>query len=223
MRKASRCVGASLSGVSRLLAQCQIADEHKALRYRQRLARAEKEFELARRRLEIFNEMTSPNRLTRAELSLEAAGDDLLEARAELERLRQECDASEPGDTQRAARVERAERAVERQQREFELRKQELYNLREVLLPLEAMELQLEADRRKQAVLELHWDNEAALLDRRVALLEAEELVERLENELADLMRQMALSADPKNGQSAERPRAPAVDKETSTDERPQQ
>lgn|GEM_PF-5916199 len=202
------------------LAQCQIADEHEALRYRQRLARAEKEFELARRRVEIFNEMTIPNRLARAELLLQRAEDDLVEAREELERLQGACSAEESLTAQQAAGLEHARRVVERRQREAEIQREELRLLREVLLPLEAMELQLESDRRKQAVLELHWDNESAMLDRRMALLEAEEEVERLENELADLMRQVEGQAQQAGAASDTQP-AGATDSATQAGRTP--
>lgn len=167
------------------LAQAQIEIEHGDLRHRQTIARLEKEFEFAKRRLEIFVEMTAPLRIARAELELDRVGADCRAAEEELARLDTPVTSAPMDDALREAAAGQARRRLAQAQRERDLQREELRILREVLLPLEQMERELEAERKKHAILEAHWDNERALLDRRMAVIAAEIELSRLEQELA--------------------------------------
>ncbi|MEW6197731.1 MAG: hypothetical protein AB1601_03570 [Planctomycetota bacterium] len=167
------------------LAQAQIEVEHGDLRHRQTIARLEKEFEFAKRRLEIFVEITIPLRIARAELELDRVDADCRAAEDELTHLDTVVTSAPTDDAPREAAVAQARQRVVQAQRERDLQREELRLLREVLLPLEQMERELEAERKKHAILEAHWDNERALLDRRMAVVAAEIELSRLEQELA--------------------------------------
>lgn len=174
------------------LAQAQIEVEHGDLRHRQTIARLEKEFEFAKRRLEIFVEMTTPLRIARAELEVDWVDADCRAAEDELARVNATVASAPADDTLREAAAIRARQRLAQAQRERDLQREELRILREVLLPLEQMEHELEAERRKHVILEAHWDNERALLDRRVAVIAAEIELSRLEQELARVRAELA-------------------------------
>jgi hypothetical protein len=161
-----------------LLAKAQTETELGDLRYRDQIAHAEKEFELAKRRQQSFTRFIAPNRLARAELSLQEAEDGVRDARDELQQVEQ---------AQSKTAVERAQRGLQRLERDLELRREELKTLKEVTLPLEQSEVDLAAEEKKRAVLQTQRDNEGPLIDRQVAVLNAEAEVARLEKELAAL------------------------------------
>lgn len=190
------------------LAQAQIEVEHGDLRHRQTVGRLEKEFELAKRRLEIFTKMTMPARIARAELRLRHAEDECRVAEEDLVILEAAAAGTTTGDMPREVAVARARRRLEQTQRERDLQREELQVLHEVLLPLERMELELEGERKKHAVLEAHWDNERALLDRRLAVVYAEIELTRLEYDLIEAQVQ-AESAPTDNRAGGPRPGAP--------------
>lgn len=166
------------------LAQAQIEVEHGDLRHRQTVTRLEKEFEFAKRRLEIFVEMTIPLRIARAELELGRVEADCRTAEDELARLDTAVTSAPTDEALREAAAAQARHRLTQAQRERDVQREELRVLREVLLPLEQMERELEAERKKHAILEAHWDNERALLDRRMAVIAAEIELSRLEQEL---------------------------------------
>jgi len=155
-----------------LLAKAQTELELGELRYRDQIARAEMEFELAKRRQQGFTRFIAPQRLARAELNMQQAEHGVLEARQAL---------------QQAEGGELAERRLAHLKRDLELRRDELKTLQEVTLPLEQSELDLAAEVRKRAVLQTQRDNEGALIDRQVAVLTAEAEVARLEGALSEL------------------------------------
>lgn len=179
------------------LAQAQIEVEHGDLRHRQTIARLEKEFEFAKRRLEIFVEMTIPLRIARAELELDRVEADCLAAEDELARLATAVTSAPTGGASPETAVAQRRHRLAQAQRERDLQREELRILREVLLPLEQMERELEAERKKHAILEAHWDNERALLDRRMAVIAAEIELSRLERELARARAELAPDGPP--------------------------
>lgn len=169
------------------LAKAQIAVELGDLKYNDQISHAEMEFELAKRRQQIFTKFTAPARLARGELSLQQAEEAVLEAREELSQLERAPSAEPSANPDKESTIERAKRRLQRLERDLELRRVEHTTLKEVTLPLEQSELDLAAEQKKRAVLQAQRDNEGALIDRRIAALEAEAEVTRLENELADL------------------------------------
>jgi hypothetical protein len=194
-----------------LLAKAQIEVEQGELKHRDRLAQTEMEFELAKRRQQISTKFTTPNRIARAELSLQQTEEGVLEARAELdELLRKSGDPPAASGTAQTL-TERAQRRLERAQRDLELRREELRILKEVTLPLEQMELDLAAEQKKRAVLQAQRDDEGPLIDRRIAVLNAQAELARLEAALADL----PTEADKEAAGAASRP-APQPDPASS-------
>ena len=169
------------------LAKAQIAVELGDLKYNDQISHAEMEFELAKRRQQIFTKFTAPARLARGEVSLQQAEDAVLEAREELGQLERAHGAEPSAEQGGEMAIERAKRRLQRLERDLELRRAEHATLKDVTLPLEQSELDLAAEQKKRAVLQAQRDNEGALIDRRIAVLNAEAEVARLENELADL------------------------------------
>jgi hypothetical protein len=169
------------------LAKAQIAVELGDLKYNDQISHAEMEFELAKRRQQIFTKFTAPARLARGELSLQQAEDAVLEAREDLGQLERAHGAAQSGEEGKESAIERTKRRLQRLEHDLELRRVEHTTLKEVTLPLEQSELDLAAEHKKRAVLQVQRDNEGALIDRRIAVLNAEAEVARLENELADL------------------------------------
>lgn len=169
------------------LAKAKIVKGQGELKYNDSLAKAEKDFELAKRKLQIFEKFTLPNRVARAELGVQYAEDRLWETQKELQQLELMYNEEQFADKTKEIVIERARKQLERSTRDLELRREELQTLKDVTLPLERMELELAAEQAKRALLDVQRDNEAALIDRNVAELSAEAEVVRIENELADL------------------------------------
>jgi hypothetical protein len=168
------------------LAKAQFGMELGELRYNDVLAQAEKEHELAQRRLEIFEKFTGPNRIARSELGLKYAEDGLTDAREELRQLELMYKEDQFADQTKEIVIDRARRQLERSQRDFELRQGEHKILIELTLPLERIELEHQVRQKRQVVLQTQRDNEPAAIDRRTALLNADAEVSRLEEEIAD-------------------------------------
>jgi len=171
------------------LAKAQIEVELGQLKYRDTIARVDKEFELAKKRLQIFERMTAPSHRARAELDLQLAEDSLAEAQEDLYQAELQYGAQETPDRGQELAIERARRRLERTQRDVELRREEFKTLTEVLLPLEQQELELAAEVKKRAALQAQRDDEGPGLDRKMAVLSAEAEVRRLEAELIQLSR----------------------------------
>lgn len=177
------------------VAKARIALEHGDLKYNDALAAAETEFELAKKRLQIFQKMTVPNRLARAELELRQVEDGVTESQEELYQLELMYSAEQLADQTREIVIERAKRRLERAQRDLELRREEFRVLKEVSLPLEEQELDHAAELKKRAVLQTQRDNEPEIIDRKVAVINAELEVTRLEEEIADLVAEAQAAA----------------------------
>ncbi|HQL53837.1 MAG TPA: hypothetical protein PLQ87_03955, partial [Phycisphaerae bacterium] len=156
---------------------------------------AETEFELAKKRLQIFQKMTVPNRLARAELELRQVEDGVTESQEELYQLELMYSDEQLADQTREIVIERAKRRLERAQRDLELRREEFRVLKEVNLPLEEQELDHAAELKKRAVLQTQRDNEPEIIDRQVAVINAELEVTRLEEEIADLVSEAQAAA----------------------------
>ena len=166
------------------LAKARIAIELGQLKARDAVALADKEFELAKKRLQVFDKMTEPARRARAELSLQMAEDGVAEAQEDLYQLELKNSADAGADGPREVQIQRAKRRLERMQRDLELSHEEFRTLTEVLLPLEREELEFAAEQSKRAALQAQRDDEGPLLDRKIALMAAEAEVQELEEEL---------------------------------------
>jgi hypothetical protein len=163
------------------LARARTAVEHGELYYHDATTLAEIEFELAKRRQQIFVTMTVPNRIARAELSLQQAEDGVSEAEQDLYQLELKSSDDHRADQPQAAVVERAQRRLTHAQRDLELRREEFQILKEATLPLEQRALELASEEKKRALLHVQRDNEAGLIDRRIAVVIAEAELTRLE------------------------------------------
>jgi hypothetical protein len=194
----------SLAVTQLKLAQAKIAIETGELKYNDQLTHAETEFELAKRRQQIFTKFTAPNRLARAELGLQQAEDGVRGAGEELGQLESATGNTPPVDPAKEAALAQAKRRLEHAQRDLQLRREEFQTLKEITLPLEQRELDLAATQKKHAALQVQRDNEGALLDRQIAVLSADAEATRLEQELADL--QKGSGASPASAPAARQP-----------------
>ena len=173
------------------LARARIAAEHGELQYNDATALAEIELELAQKRLQIFEKMTVPDRIARAELDIQQAEDSISEAEEDLYQLQLKASDEHSADQSGETAIERAKRRIARAQRDLELRREEFRVLQEVALPLEQRELELASEQKKRAWLQVQRDNESVLIDHQIAILDAEAEVMHLEQNLADLAEQI--------------------------------
>ncbi len=169
------------------LAKAQTNLEHGELRQRDALASAEREFELSKRKLQIFQKFERPHRIARAELELRGVADSVREAEEELAQLELMYKDEQFADQTKEIVLERARRRLERSRRDLELRREEFERLKEITLPLEELELEHAAEQKKRAVLQTQRDNEAGIIDRQVALLNADAEILRIEQEIEEL------------------------------------
>jgi len=177
------------------LAKAQISVELGELKYHDALSQAEMEFELAKKREQIFKKFTAPNRIARAELSLKQAEDGVTETQEELYQLEQMYKEEQFADQTKEIVLERARRRLERAQRDLELQREEFQTLKEISLPLEQQEVEHAAELKQRAVLQVQRDNEPGIIDRKVGVLSAEAEVTRIEQELEDVLEEIAEAA----------------------------
>lgn len=169
------------------LAKAKIAVELGQLKQGDAQRLADEEFRLAKNRVAIFRDFTRPNRIARAEYDLQWAENNCWETCKELEQLEKMYAEEQFADATKEIVLERARRQLARAERDRELRQQEFKTLTEVTLPMEERELEHAAEQKKRATLQTQRDDEAGIIDRQIAVLQAEAEVERLENELGDL------------------------------------
>jgi len=187
------------------LAKAHTNEQNGELKHQEALASANVEMELAKRRLEAFNKFTAPKRVARAELDLQRAEDRHLEAREELQQLELMYKDEQFADQTKEIVIERARRRLARSTRDLELRRREFKTLTDVTLPMEQRELEHKAEQKKRAALNVQRDNEGALLDRKIAVINAESAVVKLENQLADLTEEIEKAQREKTA-AADRP-----------------
>jgi hypothetical protein len=177
------------------LAKAKIAMDLDELRYQDALKTADREFELAKRKLQIFTKFETPNRLARAALSLQQTEDGHLESQQELAQLELLYKGEQFADDTKEIVIERARRHLERAARDLELRREEVQRLQDVTLPLEQTELEHAAEQKRLACLNVQRDHEGPLIDRKVAVLTAQAEVTKLEEEITDLHEEIAKAA----------------------------
>ena len=178
----ARCVE-----VARLaLEKSKLSADHSAHQFDEAQVRAEAELDLARTKLENFLDDTLPNRIGKAELELQAVEDESTEAREDLDRLEQARNEQPSADATGDNAIERARRRADRAQRRFELQREEFRAFVETWLPVEQWELELVVREKEQAVQQVRRAREIAAIDQRIAVLNAEAAVTRLEAKIRD-------------------------------------
>jgi hypothetical protein len=168
------------------LQKAKLSLEHAESRNAAATAKADAELELARRKLEDFDNHGAPSRIAHAELSLQRATDNATEAEEELQQLEAMYNEDEFADQTKEIVLERARRRLERTRRDLELRRKDFETLSERTIPREHRELELAVVNKTEARKRTLENAETGMIDQRIALINAEGKIETLEQEMSD-------------------------------------
>lgn len=150
--------------------------------------KARSELDLARRKLAQFDERTAPSRLANGELGIQRAEDREREAVEELAQLEAMYKEEAIVDATREIVVERGRRRLERTRRQLEIERGDFEALKSLGLPIDRTELEQKVDERVRGLEKAELDQGAKGLEQEISLLAARHEVERLEQELADIL-----------------------------------
>src|SRR5439155_9456262 len=152
--------------------------------------------ELARRKLQHFQEHTAPTRVAQTELGLRGSEDGFKEAQEELAQLEMMYKDEQFADKTKEIVLERGRRRLERSQKDLEIRRRELADLKEKQLPLE-MEEQAQAVGEKERELErLRHEEQSTKLDKQIGIMSAEFEIARLQDEMTVLDKEIAAAKE---------------------------
>lgn len=167
--------------------KARLAQAHQQAEDQDKIARKRTERELASTKLADFEEHNAPQRIEEARLALRRAEDRVKEAQEELAQLEMMYAEEDLADKTREIVLERGRRRLERARRELDLQRTALANLEGHDLPREAAELRAQATDKASELENLERAAETNLLDKRIAVMEAEAEVTRLREEMDDL------------------------------------
>ncbi len=153
--------------------------------------KARRELDLAERKLRTFKEISTPERLDRADLSLQYSRDSVVEARQELEQLEGMYKDDQFADKTKEIVLERGRRRLERAERSLALEDRAIAALKGETLPVELIEQEAGVREKREAIKKLVFDNEMEAIDRKLSILGAEAELIRLEEDLEDVVRDL--------------------------------
>jgi hypothetical protein len=154
---------------------------------RDAVAKATTELELATAKLALFEEAESVERIEKAKLDLQEAKDSLEDAREELAQLEMMYGEEDLADKTREIVLRRGQRRLARAADRLELREREMRTLETGTIPQERAKLALERDEKARALEAAQRSAEASLLEKHLAVAQAENEATRLRDEIASL------------------------------------
>ena len=167
--------------------KAHLAQTHQRAEDQDKITRKNTERELAATKLADFEEHNAPQRIEEARLALHRAEDWVKEAEEELAQLEMMYAEEDLADKTREIVLERGRRRLERARRELDLQRTALANLEKHDLPREAAELRAQATDKASELENLERTAETNLLDKQIAVMEAEAEVTRLREEIDEL------------------------------------
>ncbi|UCG32784.1 MAG: hypothetical protein JSU68_14095 [Phycisphaerales bacterium] len=167
--------------------KARLALAHQQAEDQDKIARKSTERELVETKLRDFEGHNAPQRIEEARLELRRAEDSVKDAEEELAQLEMMYAEEDLADKTREIVLERGRRRLERARRDLDLKRTALANLEEHDLPREAAELRAQAADKASELEGLQRASETNLLDKQIALMEAEAEVTRLQAEIDEL------------------------------------
>ncbi len=177
----------SLGIAKQKLEKAKLALDHAETQHQVALEKAMADLEVARRKLEKFEQHDAPSRIERAELNLRRAEDSVTENQEELTQLEMLYSDEEFADKTKEIVIERAKRRLDRSRRDLALRRADLDNLKSRAIPIELSEHQLKVQRSQRGLEKIHRTHEATQLDKLIGVMNAKAAIAQQEAELAAL------------------------------------
>ncbi len=166
------------------VAQLQLASFESA--QKARLTQARKDLELAERELAKFRDGDRPARIASAELNLQSTKDRAQEAADELAQIEIMYKDQDLNDKTAEFVVARGRRSAERAAARIAIQEAEFKTLIESEMPMTAMRLETALEGKRAALDEAERDADIGMLNKQIALREAQQAVEKAAHELAD-------------------------------------
>jgi hypothetical protein len=148
-------------------------------------AKLQKEFGLAKTKLETFEKREMPSKTAKGQLDLQNAKDFLDMNKEELEQLELMYKEQDLADKTREIVIRRAKRDLERSQQRLALQQEELGILTERTLPQEREKLTLDVEEKQREIARAERAAQKASGAQKVAVMAAESDIKRIEAEMA--------------------------------------
>lgn len=163
--------------------------EEKAFEQQQevRIRQATAELDMARAKLALFRDADMPNRLASEKLDLQASKDRAQEAADELAQIEIMYKDQDLDDLTAEFVVSRGRRAAERAKAQIEIQEAKLTALEKSELPQQERRLALEVDKADAELKKLGFEGQIGSQGKAIAVQEAKNEVERLEDQLAKM------------------------------------
>ncbi|MBU0755579.1 MAG: hypothetical protein KJ645_10605 [Planctomycetes bacterium] len=149
---------------------------------------AEYDLKMAETNLEQFEKIDGPNKIAKAELSLQRSIDAAQEAEEELKQLEIMYKDQDLEDMTAEFVINRGKRRSERTQAQLAIEREELRSLTEYEVPRELKMKAQEVEKKKTALAEAERSAANTLLQKNIAVMEAEAAIVAIKDELAELM-----------------------------------
>lgn len=154
-------------------------------------AKGRDELSLLARKLKTWMEKQKPDRLDRAQLSLDQHQDGAKEAQEELTQLEMMYREDQFADKTKEIVLERGRRRLERSRKALELETKSIELLRAEQLPVEQLEQEMAIKDKQQTLDRAQRDFDSSMIDLKLGVMSAEAEITRLEDEIDDATREI--------------------------------
>jgi hypothetical protein len=187
-------LAAKMRGLERKLTIAKARHEHAMLEMRiqekasmESIAYAGKDLELAEAKLKQFKEFDALNKMASAKLSLQRAKDSAEEAAEELKQIEIMYEEQDLEDMTAEFVISRGKRNAERQKQSLLIQERAYQALTDFEIPREVDALELEVEKKKNALEKAKVTADSNTLQKRIAIMSAEAGIEDLEDQLKEL------------------------------------
>jgi len=189
-------LAANMRGLKRKLTIAKAKYEHAMLEMRaqerasmESIAYAGKDLELAEAKLKQFKEFDALNKMASAKLSLQRAKDSAAEAAEELKQIEIMYEEQDLEDMTAEFVISRGKRNAERQKQSLLIQERAYQALTDFEIPREVDALELEVEKKKNALEKAKVSADSNTLQKRIAIMSAEAGIEDLEDQLIKLQK----------------------------------
>jgi hypothetical protein len=169
------------------LRHAKMEQDSRMVELKKSLEYAQKEFDLAQAKLDRFQAFDAPNRIARAELSLKSARDAAEEAEEELKQLEIMYKEQDLEDLTAEFVINRGKRNAERRKQSLLIQERALKSLTNHEIPTEKKSLELEVEKKKDALGKTKRSAEAGLLKDEIEIMRIDSEIADLQEDLEDL------------------------------------
>ncbi|UCF34255.1 MAG: hypothetical protein JSV78_02920 [Phycisphaerales bacterium] len=175
----------------RALEKARLDLEYTEITTQEAITEAQKQLDLSVERFENFKTKAAPMRIAQSEQRLQRTRDALQESEEEVAQLELMYGQEDFADKTKEIVLERGKRRLQRTRESLTLTEQEFDNLTTFTIPIETREHELRVVDKQQTVEKAERHKLLTLIDKQIAVINAEMKIEQLESDIEDLTEEM--------------------------------